>query len=146
MFRILVATFALSILFGAAALHAQVPYTSSPYPWAQQQPRQQSPWPSVEQQLWRDTFQAPDIQQFQPQPLEQRQWDSLNQPQQSQLFEWSFDHTQETYWQKMQREDLERMQRYSDQVLQEFQAEAQERATRCARRGSRKIYADCMDW
>ena len=134
MFRILVATFALSILFGAAALHAQVPYTSSPYPWVQQQPRQQSP---LMQQLWDNANQPVYIPQWEPEPTPRRQ---RRQPQSSQ-----WDLPQETYWQKMQREDRERMQRYSDQVLQEFQNEAIERAIRCARRGSRKVYSDCFN-
>ena len=122
MFRILVATFALLILAGAAALHAQVPYTTQE--WWVPAPAAPAP-PSI-----------PSIPQFQPQPSQQ-QWQPFQQ-------QWNF--PQETQWDRIRRQDQERMDRYSDQVRQQFQAEAQERATRCARRGSRKIYADCMDW
>ena len=134
MSRILAATFALFFLAGAAALHAQVPYTSSPYPWAQQAPPQQSP-------LMRPSQPALPGWIWEPTPTVTPRRRQRRQPQQ--LFQW--DYPKETHWDRMRRENQQRMDRTSDWKRREFQAEAQERATRCAVRGSRKVFADCFN-
>lgn len=138
---LLAATFALFFLAGAAALHAQVPYTPNPfipepprqqYPGLQQMERQSE---FQQQQLWQDIFSVPGTPVYQPRQRRRTR----------PSYQWNFDYNQETSWDRMRREDTQRRQRLSEQKLREFQAEAQERATRCAVRGSRKVYADCFN-
>lgn len=145
MVRLLLATFAFSLLM-ASALHAQVPYTPSPFPSLQpngREARRQSTLQQMQrqsefqqQQLWQDIFSVPGTPVYQPR--ERRR----TRP----SYQWNFDYNQETSWDRDRRERQQRLDRLHDQRMREFQAENARRVKRCARFGSRKIYADCMDW
>ena len=153
MSRILVATFAfLLFTLSAAALHAQVPYTSSPLPGMQQQPLYQpSPavvpmWQPPQLQPTQPTQEVPrqrsggsgdiygDIygtRQYNPPPV--RLWQPPPSPSQQ-------------YHQEFMRQMEQERERYSYEEQRAEQARQLERTIRCNRFGSREVYGDCHNW
>ncbi len=139
MARILLVAIVLLALAGTAT--AQVPYTSSPYPsWQPAQPTQPSYDPF--QELMRQNRELMQPRPLAPTPRKgsTQRWRTSQQP----AFQWPY--PQETAYDKMMREFRQEQDRTAEQRQREFQAEQQERATRCNRFGSREVFGDCHNW
>ncbi len=147
MIRLILALF---VLFMASALQAQVPYTQNPFgnpqplqpSWAEQQ-LYQPPQPSpLQQQLLRELFTDPKPA---PTPRRRQRQPGII----GNIYELpSFDSPGplEEYDRQWKREHKEAMERHTDRVQREQQAEGIRRAIVCSRQGARKVHHFCVDW
>ena len=161
MTRILVATVALLLfVLTAAAAHAQVPYTRSPFPGMQQQPPYQPTRPTIpmwQPPQWQPPAPQPPTWQPAPRQLQRHSGGAYGdvfgdiygtgERQRPAFPVWQApQNTSDTYLDKMYREYERKRELYWQQEQQAEQARQLERTIRCNRFGSREVYGDCHNW